>query len=215
MACVSTHRCLCWKSPSAPKGWFLRTSLWHWIWSVLVIARIIFPFQKFQSIRQRVPWGRRAPSSSPHSLRGWFSWSPHNLITGVGAWWVRTPVQTLWADPPVGIGRLVPPPWRSVFLRLCPWRCIFETALGFVVTLQFRALVIGSSPWFFGDCMGCAAAQTQILSVPCTPRPSLSARGICVGLLQGSTPQTPYFRWSIDVDWSVLLLSVLCRSSEG
>ena len=96
----------------------------------------------------------------------------------------------------MGIGRLLPPPWRSSFSRICPQRCIFETLFGFVGTLQFRALVLGRSPHSVGSCLGCAAAQTRILSVPCTPHPSSSAQGVHVILLWGLMPRTPHSHWS-------------------
>ena len=112
-------------------------------------------------------------------------------------------------------GRLVPPPWLYAFLRLRPRRCICKKVLGFVVTFQFRVLVPGCYPCSVGSCQGCAVAQTIILSVPCTTRLSSSARGVCVGLLQGSTLRTPHSHWPINVDQPVLLLSVLRWSSEG
>ena len=128
---------------------------------------------------------------------------------------MRTPVQNLWVDPPVGIGRLVPPPWWYNFSWLGPRQYIFETALGFVGTFQFRALVIGHSPCSVGSCLGFAVEKMRILSVPCTPRPSSSAQGVHVSLLRGSTPRTPHSHLSINVSWSILLLLVLWRSLEG
>ena len=101
------------------------------------------------------------------------------------------------------------------FSRLCPQRCIYETALGFVGTFQFRALVLGCSPCSVGSHLGCAAAQTRILYVPYNPRPSSSAQGVRVVLLRCSTPQTPHSHWSIYVYWSVLLFLVLRRYLEG
>ena len=128
---------------------------------------------------------------------------------------MRTIVRTLWADPTVGIVILVPPPWRSASSKLRPRPCTCETALGFVGTFQFWALVIGRSPCSVGSHLGCAEAHTRILYVPFTSRPSLSARGVHVCLLRGSTPQTPNSHWSINEYQSVLLLSVLRWSLEG
>ena len=95
--------------------------------------------------------------------------------------------RNLWVDPPVGIRRLVPQPWRYDFSRLCPRQYIFETTIGFVGTFQLRTLVLGRSPCSVDSLLGCAAAQTQILSVTCNSRPSLSARGVCVGFFRGLT----------------------------
>ena len=66
-----------------------------------------------------------------------------------------------------------------------------------------------------GNCLVFAAAQMLIVSVTCTRHPSSLARGVYVGLLRGSTPQTLYSLLSIDVSLSILLLLVLCRSLEG
>ena len=67
------------------------------------------------------------------------SWQKDNV-----AWLAQTPVQKLWVDTLVGIGRLVPPPWRSDFSRLRPLRCIFEIALDFIGTFQFLRLFLGA-----------------------------------------------------------------------
>ena len=58
---VSTHRCCCWRSPYAPKGWFLLTSSWHQGWSILLILLILSHFPFVQPISQGVTRGRRAP----------------------------------------------------------------------------------------------------------------------------------------------------------
>ena len=70
------------------------------------------------------------------------------------------------------------------------------------------------SPYYVGSRLCCAVAQTRIMYVPCTPRPSSSAQGVHVGLLWGSTPRTLYSHLSIDVYISVLILSVLRWSLE-
>ena len=114
----------------------------------------------------------------------------------------------------MGIGRLVLLPCRSSFLRLCPRRYIFETSLGFVGNFQSRAHVLGRPPCSVGCHLGCAVEQTRILSIPFTPRPSFSVRGVCVGLLQGPTPWTPNSHLSINEYQSILLLSVLRQSLE-
>ena len=57
-------------------------------------------------------------------------------------------------------------------------------------------------------------AQTHNPSVSCIPWLSWSAWGVHSDLLQGSTPQTPHFHWSINVSQSVILLSVIHWSWE-
>ena len=100
------------------------------------------------------------------------------------------------------------------FSSLHPRQCIFETSLSFVGTFQFRALVLGSSPCSMGSHLGCVATQTRILSVLCTLGTSLSAQGVYVWLLQGSTPRTPHSHLSIDVSWSILLFLVIRQYLE-
>ena len=112
---VSTLGFRSWKTTSVPKRWFLWKSSWFWRFSALLLAWILSPFPIVLSIRKRVPLGLSAPSPSLHSPRGRFCWLPHIWITCVGAWWVRTPVQTLLASPPLGTGRLVLPPWQYSF----------------------------------------------------------------------------------------------------
>ena len=163
----------------------------------------------------RVQRDLMAPSSWLNFPRGWFRQFPCIWQTYAAAWLVRTPGQNLWVDPPVGVVILVPSPWRSNFSRLCPRRCIFETALGFVRNFQFRALVLGRSLCSVGSRMGCAVAQMRILSVPCTPWSSFLALGVRAVLLQGSTPRTPHSHLLIDVSRSNLLLLVLRRTLEG
>ena len=45
-----------------------------------------------------------------------------------------------------------------------------ETVLGFVVTFQFRALVLGRTPCDLVSRQGCVTGQMRIMYVPCTPR---------------------------------------------
>ena len=156
-----------------------------------------------------------ASSSWLHFPRGRFHRSTCSWKIDAASWLARTLFQNLWVDPPVGIGRLVPPPWCSAFSRLCTRRYIFETALGLFGIIQFRALVLGRSPCSVDSCLGCTAAQKRILSVPCTNWRSFSARGVRVGLLRGSMPRTPHSHSSIDLSWSILLLSVLYQYLEG
>ena len=103
------------KPPSVPKGWSLWTSSWHCRSYAPLIVWIISPFPIVISIGQGVPRGPRSPSSSLNSPWGQFYWSPSSLQKGVEAWWVRTPIRTLLAIPPVGTGILVPPTWWSNF----------------------------------------------------------------------------------------------------
>ena len=150
------------------------------------------PFLTVQLFGIGVHRGRMAPSSWLCFPWGRFRWLPCSCKIYAAAWLARTPVQNLWVDIPVRIRILVPSPWRSTFSRLRPRRCIFETVLGFVGKLQFRALVLGRSPCSVVSRLGCAEAQTWILSIPCTPWNSLSAWDVCVGHFQGSTLCTPH-----------------------
>ena len=113
-----------------------------------------------------------------------------------------------------GDRKLVPPLWQSAFSRLRPRQCIFETSLFFNGKFQLWALLIRRSRCSVASCMGCAATQMQILSVPSTSHMSLSAQGVRVSLLQGLTTQTLHSHSSINVSQSILLLSVFCQSLE-
>ena len=112
---VSTLCFFCLTLTSMPKGWSFWTPSWSCQSSNLLLARIISPFLIVLSIRPEVPRGFRDPSSLQNFPRGQFRLSPCSPIKGVGAWWMRTPVQTLLASPPVGIGIMVPPSWWSAF----------------------------------------------------------------------------------------------------
>ena len=109
----------------------------------------------------------------------------------------------------MGTGRLVAPPWWSTFLVLRPLQCIFWIAIFFVKNFQLRALALGRLPSLVGNCLGCVMAKTRSPSVPCITRLLLLAWGVRAALLWSSTSRTPYFHWSVDVDQSVFLLSVL------
>ena len=114
-------------------------------------------------------------------------------------------VWNLWVDQPVGIGRLVPPPWRSSFSRLCPWRCIFETALGFVGTFQFWALVLGRSPYSVGKlprlwggtnanpvCSVYSFSIIVSMRCPCRPPPRFDATDSAFPLINLCISINPY-----------------------
>ena len=122
---------------------------------------------------------------------------------------MRKPVQILETGPLVGTVILVSPLWRYDFLGLCPRQCIFWIALGSIKTFQLRAISLEWFPPLVGNCLGCAVAQARSSFVPFIPLMLSSAWGVRAGLLWGLTPPTPHFHWLIDIDRSVLLLSVL------
>ena len=95
-----------------------------------------------------------------------------------------------------------------------PRRFITLTALDFVGTYQFWALVCRCFPWLADNWISFTATQTRNLSVYCTPCMFLSAQGVCAGLLQGLTPRSLHYHWPIGVNWLLLLLLILFKYLE-
>ena len=137
--------CLHWVLSYVPSWWSVLTPSCCQKSSAPLLAQILSPFTIVLSIRPGVTRGRRDSLSWQRFPLGRFCLSSYSLRIYAVAYLGWTLVRILLAGPPVGTGRLVPLPRSFDFSNLRQWRCIFETALDFVGTFQFRRLVLGVS----------------------------------------------------------------------